>query len=62
MFVGVGVANVFFVVLGVQSSLSVISLRKRESWLLYFNCISADFWLLLFCVSSLQSCELVCTE
>ena len=52
----------FFVVLGVQSSLSVISLRKRESWLLYFNCISADFWLLLFCVSSLQSCELVCTE
>ena len=34
----------------------------RESWLLYFNCLPDDFWLLVFCVSSLQCCELVCTE
>ena len=33
-----------------------------ESGLLYFNCLLADFWLLVFCVSSLQCCEMVCAE
>ena len=37
-----------YAVLSVQSSLSIISLR-RESWLLYFNRLLADFWLLVFC-------------
>ena len=36
--------------------------QSGESGLLYFNCLPDDFWLLVFCVSSLQCCELVCAE
>ena len=43
----------------VQSSFSVISLRKRELVAL-LNCLPADFWLLVFCVavnwSALSDC------
>ena len=43
-----------YAVLSVQSSFTII--------LLYFNCLPADFWLLVLCVSSLQCCELDCAE
>ena len=50
-----------YTVLCVQSSFSVISLRKRELVAL-LNCLPADFWLLVFCVavnwSALSDCDI----
>ena len=34
-------------VLVMLSSFSIISTSKRESWLLYFNCLPAIVWLLI---------------
>ena len=33
----------------------------RESWLLYFDCLLAVIWPLVFCVSSSRCCGMACS-
>ena len=42
-----------YAVLSFPSSFSIISTSKRESWLLYLNCLPDVVWLSMFFVSSL---------
>ena len=50
LFVGFCVLSLFCnALLSFLSSFVIIPLRKRESWLLYFNYVLAVVWLLLFC-------------
>ena len=50
-----------YVVLGVLSIFTIISLSKRELLALLFCCVRAVVWMSMYCVSSSCCCGLVCT-